>query len=497
MILDSTDHGGTPATLDDLFRRAGVRRPQATALIDPPNREQIIGGPSRRLTYAQADRAISAIAARLRALELPTDAVVALQLPNTVESIMALLGILRAGMIAAPLPLLWRRHDVSPALRAVGARALVTCGRVGAAPHAEIATQVAAEVFSIRHICAFGSDLPDGVAALDDILAAEADTGGAVARLADPASHIAALTFDVTTTGIVPMARNHRQLIAGGLGPYFEAGLTQDANILSTIPTSSFAGMALTLLPWLLSGGTLELHHSFDSVGFAAQAKTPRDAVALPAAALPRLAEAGALDNAKAALALWRAPERMQRAEPCRSRCAIVDVASFGEIGLIAARRTGELPAPLGSGTVTARQAAGNTPLIETARSQSGTLTLRGHVVPGAGFPIGAKPHPAMIAAGAIDTGYTCRLSADGHALVITAPPGGIATVGSYRFVARELDALAACLEGDATLVVLPQELTGERLAGQAGDRGPVLQELERGGVNPLILGAFRRPQAA
>ena len=57
---------------------------------------------------------ISAIAARLRALGLHTDAVVGVQLPNTVESVLTILGVLRAGMIAAPLPLLWRRGAAPP-----------------------------------------------------------------------------------------------------------------------------------------------------------------------------------------------------------------------------------------------------------------------------------------------------------------------------------------------------------------------------------------------
>ena len=108
MILDPSHQAAAPSpTLDDLFRRAGVRHPGVVALIDPPDREHFTDSAARRLTYAQADRAISAIAARLRSLGLPTDTVVALQLPNTVESVLAFFGIIRAGMIAAPLPLLW------------------------------------------------------------------------------------------------------------------------------------------------------------------------------------------------------------------------------------------------------------------------------------------------------------------------------------------------------------------------------------------------------
>src|SRR5262245_6106802 len=76
-------------TLDDLFRCALERRPDATALIDPADRSSFTDGPVRRLSYAQADRAISVLAARLRAFGLPTDAVVGIQLPNTVESVIA------------------------------------------------------------------------------------------------------------------------------------------------------------------------------------------------------------------------------------------------------------------------------------------------------------------------------------------------------------------------------------------------------------------------
>src|ERR1041384_525975 len=74
---DANDLPAVKATLDDLFRRAAVARPDALALIEPPDRPSFTDGPARRLTYAQADRAISALAARLRGFGLPNDSVVA------------------------------------------------------------------------------------------------------------------------------------------------------------------------------------------------------------------------------------------------------------------------------------------------------------------------------------------------------------------------------------------------------------------------------------
>jgi acyl-CoA synthetase (AMP-forming)/AMP-acid ligase II len=122
---------GTAATLDDLFRRAGVRHPDALALADPPNRESFADNAPRTLSFAQTDRAISAFATRLRGLGLQTDSVVAIHLPNTVESIVAFMGVLRAGMIAVPLPVLWRQAEIAAALTRVGAKAIVTCSRIG------------------------------------------------------------------------------------------------------------------------------------------------------------------------------------------------------------------------------------------------------------------------------------------------------------------------------------------------------------------------------
>ncbi len=66
---------GEQVTLDDLFRQAAARRPDAIALCDPPNRSSFTDGEPRRLTYAQADHIVSAIAGRLRRLGLSTDAV--------------------------------------------------------------------------------------------------------------------------------------------------------------------------------------------------------------------------------------------------------------------------------------------------------------------------------------------------------------------------------------------------------------------------------------
>jgi acyl-CoA synthetase (AMP-forming)/AMP-acid ligase II len=151
MILGEVSRtADTAVTLDDLFRGVSVRHPDTLALADPPNREDFTDGAPRTLSLAQADRAISALAGKLRGLGLQTDTVVAMQLPNTVESIIAFLGVLRAGMIAVPIPLLWRQQEIVEALRRVDAKAIVTFPRIGATAYSELAMQAAVELFPIR-----------------------------------------------------------------------------------------------------------------------------------------------------------------------------------------------------------------------------------------------------------------------------------------------------------------------------------------------------------
>src|SRR5262245_27845827 len=358
------------ATLDDLFRRAGVRHPDALALADPPNRDGFTGGAPRTLSFAQADRAISAFAARLRRLGLQTDSVVALHLPNTVESVVAFLGVLRAGMIAVPMPLLWRQAEIVAALGHVCARAIVTCSRVGTFAHAEIAMLSAVELLSIRHVCGFGHDLPDGVVSLDDIFASDADMISGPARPGLAAAHVAAITFDLDASGFVPIWRSHVELVAGGLEVFLETGVTMDAPLLSTIPITSFAGIALTLTLWLLCGGPCCLHHAFDRDAFAAQSHTGPDCtIVLPAAAAPGLASAGLFSPKQTVVALWRAPERLANARTWTASSTLVDVASFGETGVLAARR-GEngLPGPIPLGAVNSQHRAPGAPaVIETS----------------------------------------------------------------------------------------------------------------------------------
>src|SRR4029078_11158070 len=202
---------------------------------------------------------------------------------------------------------------------------------------------------------------------------------------------------------------------SGGLAIVLEGGIAADARLLATSRVGCFGGLALALMPWLLSGVTLHLHHGFEPLTFGAQRDaTDFEVMTLPAAALPAMAQAGLLGGEACALvALWRAPERMMTAAPYENVPTVIDVSSFGETGIVAARRGANGP-PLAipHGVISVpRGAIGAMTVIETARSGTGTLLLRGPMVPAAAFSPGADaPHLSPDRAGYFDTGYACPL---------------------------------------------------------------------------------------
>jgi hypothetical protein len=485
-----------PPTLDGLFRRLLARQPDALALADPPDKTRITGQPPRRLTFTQADRAIAALAAHFVEAGLPANSVIAVQLPNTIEFVLTVLAAHRAGLVVALLPQLWRQAELTVALNRTGARAVVTMSRIDGVGHADLAMNAAVEAFSIRHVCGFGSDLPEGMACLDDVMANAPASGPSATQ---DGRRAAIVSFDVTADGFRAVPRTHLHLIAGGLAVFLESGVPQGATILSAFAPSSFAGLTSSLVIWLLSGGALTLHHPFDADVLERQINEQAcDVLVAPAALALRLAEAGMLSRMPAlrhVIGLWRAPEQVaSSSEWPAEQAALTDVYLFGEAGLLAARRTDDgAPNPILPGPQRAPRTADDASITgEILLTPRATLALRGPMIPVAAYAPSGNSLTAQPPLDHIDTGYAARLDRATGALSITAPPSGIMAVGGYRFLAHDLQEWAKRLGQGALLTALPDRLSGHRLAGRAQDNARAREAFSELGLNPLMSEAFR-----
>ncbi len=486
-------------TLDTLFQRTLARQPHAAALLDPLNKARVTGHAPKRLTYAEAHRAIEALSAHFVEAGLPANSVIAIQLPNTVEFALTVLAAHRAGLVVAVLPLLWRHAELTAALNRTAARAIVSMSKIDGVSYADLAMNAAAEAFSIRHVFGFGTELPEGMASLDDVLAREPGTTRSVIQDGRKAAMI---SFDVTAEGFRPVPRPHFSVIAGGLAISLESDIRQGATVMSAFAPMSFAGLASSLALWLLAGGTLALHHPFDSEVLEQQVTEQKcDVLIAPAQLALRLGEtdlAARMPTLRNVVGLWRAPEQVSSSDAWTAPHApLTDVYLFGEAGLFGIRRGEDgVPVPVMPGPRGAqREQSGSSIAGEILLTPKGTLGLRGPMVPIAAY---APPQPVsetltpQAPRDYVDTGYAARIDRQNGAICITAPPSGIMAVGGYRFLSNDLQEWARRLGQGALLTALPDRLSGHRLAGRAQDNTRAREALSELGLNPLMVEAFR-----
>ena len=425
---------------------------------------------------------------------------IAVQLPNTVEYVLTVLAAHRAGLVVALFPMLWRQAELTVALNRTGARAIVTTARIDGVVHSDLAMNAAAEAFSIRHVCGFGSDLPEGMASLD----LAQSTGSTTARaIVEDGRKAAIISFDVTGDGFRPVPRTHLNLIAGGLALSLESDMPQGSTIMSAFAPSSFAGLASSLVIWLLSGGTLALHHPFDADVLEQQINEHScDTLVAPAQLALRLAEIdmpSRLPTLRNVIGLWRAPEQVASSPAWTPQQAVLtDVYLFGEAGLFGARRTAAdgAPAAIRPGPHSApREIPGSSISGDIFLTPKGTLALRGPMISAAPYAPPPPPSDSLIAQPPrdyVDTDYAARIDRSTGAICITAPPTGIMAVGGYRFLSQDLQEWARRLGQGALLTALPDRLSGHRLAGRAQDNARAREALSELGLNPLMVEAFR-----
>jgi hypothetical protein len=459
------------AALNALFRANVARDPGGVALQDPPDSEANTGTPPHRLTYAQADRRIGALARLLREIGIPEGGTVAIQLPNNADSVITYLAVARAGMVPAMLPLLWRRAESVAALARAHATAILCCGRVGDFDHGQLALDIAAELFPIRAVAGFGRSLADGIVPIDEVLG-DISPADDIDTFAD----IAAITFDIGADGPVPVERDAMQLLSAGLLIGRDAAIARGSTILSTLPIASYAGLSAALVPWLMSGGRLEFHHPFAPDILSRQIEGC-DILVVPDAVAMRLSETSLLGarGLRAVISVCRSPERFAAAAAWPlAELPLIDVAAFGELALLAALRPADgNPAPW---PLRFRSADGDSEIAEAYVTPAGTLGIRG----------------ALAAAPDTDTGYACTMAPDRNAITVTAAPAGFANVGGYRFALRDLQHAIRMIDDDSLIAALPHALTGQRLAGHATDPLAMRQTLREFGLGPLVTGAFR-----
>lgn len=155
---------------DGLLKALAAKRGREPAFRDPPGRRDWSGAAPGAFGFAELDRRVDRLAGLLTLARPQPGARVAILAPLGPEALISILACLRAGLSPLPLPPHAGESDLLGMIERSGAVMAIGVARIGNLRPLLLLRDVAARAFGMRFIGGFGSDVPDGVAALDQLL---------------------------------------------------------------------------------------------------------------------------------------------------------------------------------------------------------------------------------------------------------------------------------------------------------------------------------------
>ncbi|MCL6634633.1 MAG: acyl--CoA ligase [Peptococcaceae bacterium] len=256
-ISEYTQKGywGNETLLDD-FAGQVQKFPERTAVVDPPNKESLVGLAPERVSYRELDRAAGAVATALLELGIQKDDVVMVQLPNIWELAMLYIAVARAGAVISPLPMQWRARELSYIAGLTGARAFVSVDNFKDFNHIRMAGELKSALPGLKHLIA----LPR----LREMAAAEVDRDrlNAVEINANDIFTVCWTSGTEADPKGCPLSHNNWRF-QGGLVKK-ASGFREGDVQLCLAPLVNMTALGVQFIPWLMFGGTFVLHHPLD-----------------------------------------------------------------------------------------------------------------------------------------------------------------------------------------------------------------------------------------
>ncbi|MFM9014641.1 MAG: class I adenylate-forming enzyme family protein [Gemmatimonadota bacterium] len=279
--------------IHDMFDANARAQPQRLAVLDPPNRAELVGGAPLRLDFAAVAALADGYAATMLAHGLRRDDIVVTQLPNIAEYVALYVAALRLGIIVSPAPMQFRRHELEQIVRLTDAKAIITVDTLKGADHIGTALQLRADlaatghaftVFSLRSAGAM-PQAPEGAVPFEPAVldvATRRMLDSHVAAHPVDADDIATICWTSGTEGTpkgVPRSHNHWRAISWA--HLRGAGIRDGEALLNPFPLVNMAALGGCFMSWMHNGGTLMLHHPLDLPTYFKQIAVERPAYAI------------------------------------------------------------------------------------------------------------------------------------------------------------------------------------------------------------------------
>ena len=263
IIKEYTDKGyWREETLLDDFHQNVIRFPEKIALVDPLNKEELIGLKPERITYHELSRAINSVATALVQKGIKKDDVIIMQIPNCWELAMLYLSIARAGAIPSPIPVQWRQKELGYIAKKTEAAAYISVDEFAKFSHEQMGKTLQEDLPTLKHVITLDE--------VREMIKKDSDEVMLDSIPIDPND----IFFIEWTSGTeadpkgCPMSHNNWYAQSNMFIELYEARMGDV--IMIPAPLVNMTG-ATGLIPWIRTAATLVLHHPFDGTLFIKQ----------------------------------------------------------------------------------------------------------------------------------------------------------------------------------------------------------------------------------
>jgi acyl-CoA synthetase (AMP-forming)/AMP-acid ligase II len=268
--MDGVERWRTPETRSlahNLVQRINLGDSLTRSAARHPDHEAVVDG-TRRLTYRQFDEAVNALAHGLAARGYTKGDSLAILSGNSLEFLLTYYACAKSGLVAVPLSLVWREHEVSYVLGHSGAKGVVVEAQLVGSLSGALTAHPDVEV-----IVAPGTPEAAGTYAE---LAASGTTLASVAE-AQPVTPPEVVVADRdalsymytsgTTSAPKGVVSSHLGLYLGSLTAAHEMRFTGEERLGAMMPLFHIAQLNAFTTPVIMVGGTVVLRRGFDAAG--------------------------------------------------------------------------------------------------------------------------------------------------------------------------------------------------------------------------------------
>lgn len=270
VIKEYTEKGywGQKSVIDLLYEKA-EKHQKNEALVDPLNKKDLVGASPMRLTYQEAVRYIDRLSRQFVEWDVKKGDVIIVQLPNIIELTLTIFAAARIGAIVSPIPVQWRTHEIVHAVKLTKAVVCVAPANFMGFDHIVLFRSCLSTDTSIRHYVNVGADgageAHNMAGILENPLLDDPARGDLESRGISPNDVFTICWTSGTEAAAkaVPRSHNHWLAISRAVVESFLKP-NQECTYLSLFPTINMAGLGAVLIPWVITGGKMVLHHPFD-----------------------------------------------------------------------------------------------------------------------------------------------------------------------------------------------------------------------------------------